>query len=223
MIVDLSRLLLALVLLWLPRPWMRLGAAFLRKRKRRGERPNANQPWNAREPGDPRVNLRREFARLRNYLDLGRATAGALLILGGLGLDACLRLGAEAPPAARKQLMAVQALILLVGLLIQTVRFEKRRLTFYPPIFYLAGLTVGLCDVRAAAFAFALIWVVNAALGNAQAFLTVYAVLVMIFGYLFSERGNLSAIYAGMLCFLPVLLSLLSRRPLVVMSRKAAS
>jgi hypothetical protein len=223
MLVDWPFLLLAVFLLWLPRQWMRLGTAFFRKRKRRGERANANQPWNAREPGDPRVSFRREFARGRNYIDLLRAAAGSLLLDGGLGVQASLRVGADAAPGVGRQILALQAAIFLLGLLIQAVRFEKGRLTFYPPIFYLAGLTVGLCDLRGAVFAFALMWAVNAALGNAQAFLTIYAMLVMLFGYFFSQQGRVSVILAGVLCLLPVLLSLLSRRPLVVMSRKAAS
>lgn len=223
MIVDWPFLLLAVFLLWLPRQWMRLGTAFFRKRKRRGERSSGNQTWNAREPGDPRVSFKREFARGRNYIDLLRAAAGSLLIDGGLGVQASLHAGADAAPGAGRQILALQAAIFLIGLLIQAVRFEKGRLTFYPPIFYLAGITVGLCDPRSAIFAFALMWVANGALGNAQAFLTIYAMLVMLFGYYFGQQGQISVILAGVLCFLPVLLSLLSRRPLVVMSRKAAS
>lgn len=222
MIVDWPLLLLAVFFLWLPRQWMRLGAAFRRRRKRRGERANANEPWKAREPGDPRVNLRREFAQFRNYIDLLRAAVGALLVEGGLGVEAVFRAGAGSIAAAGRQVQAVQVAVLLAGLLIQTVRLDQGKLRFFPPIFYLAGVTVGLCDWKAALFAFALVWVANAALANAQAFLAIYALLVVLFGLLFAEHGRLMVAYAGVLCFLPVLLSLLSRRPLVVMSRKAA-
>ena len=114
------------------------------------------------------------------------------------------------------------AFVLVVGLLIQTVRWEKQRISFYPPIFYLAGLSVSLCDARGASFAFALIWAINAGLPNAQGFLSVYALLMVLFGHFFGMRVNLSAIYAGVLCFLPVLLSLLAKRPLTVFSRRTA-
>lgn len=221
MVVDLPLLGFALLCLWLPRRWMRFGVAFLRKRKRRGERFSANQPWHSREPGDPRLHFRREFAHGRNYIDFGRAAAGALLIDGGLGVEPCMRLAADAAPDAATQLLALQVAIFAIGVLIQTVRVERGRLSFYPPIFYLAGLTVGLCDLRSAAFAFALIWAVNVVLGNAQAFLTVYALLILVFGFFFAQHGRAAVVIAGGLCFTPVILSLLSRRPLAVMSRKA--
>ena len=107
-------------------------------------------------------------------------------------------------------------------MLAQTIRREKNRLTFYPPIFYLAGLSVGLCDARGAGFAFALIWAVNPALPNAQGFLTVYALLLVVFGHFYAWSGDLSAAYAGGLCFLPVLLSMLAKRPLTIFTRKGS-
>src|SRR4051812_46844871 len=73
MMVDLPFFLLAVVLLLFPRAWMRLGWAFLRRRRRGRHGASATEPWLARQPGDPRLSFRREFTRLRNYIDLLRA------------------------------------------------------------------------------------------------------------------------------------------------------
>ena len=224
MSVHLPFLLFALFLLWFPRQWMRLGVAFFRRRLRSSERRRATQePWNSRPSGDPRVVFTEEFAKIRNYIDLLRASVGSLLLTGKMGLPAALEVGPEAGRNVARVLFIATAVIPLVGLMIQTTRYERGRLTFYPPIFYLAGVTLGLCDWRAALFAFALIWAINPGIGSAQGFLLVYAALVMGFALLlFRSGGTLPAIVAGLLCFLPTLLSLLARRPLIIMSRKAS-
>jgi hypothetical protein len=219
MIVNLPYLLLALVLLLFPRQWVRLGANVFKRRRSRSEKLRAMEPWRARETGDPRINFAREFTRVRNYLDLLRGAGGSLLLFGGLGVEACLQVEAGAASLAGKQLLAVRSTILIVGLLLQTLRLERGRVTFYPPIFYLAGLSLGLSKPLGAGFAFAMIWAVNPAIGNAQAFLSVYALVLVLFGYLFGGGLVLPA-FAGFLAFLPVLLSLLSKRPLVVLTRK---
>jgi hypothetical protein len=223
MIVHLPFLFLAAVLLWFPRQWMRLGFTFSRKRRRRaeGEAPSP-EPWRARESGDPRLSFGNEFSKFRNYLDLLRAAAGSLALSGGMSIPPSISVEAGAPRGTIWQTIIIRAMILLVGLLIQTLRYERNKVRFYPPIFYLAGVSVALCDIRGAAFAFALVWAVNPMFGNAQGFLTIYAVFLVVFGHFFAGRGDLSAAYAGILAFLPVLLSLLSNRPLTLISRKSA-
>jgi len=222
MIVHLPRLLLALLLLWFPRPWMRLGFTFLRRRRRRsGAEAPAIEPWNARESGDPRLSFREEFSKFRNYLDLLRGAAGSLALSGGLSIPPGISAVAGASRGTVWQTIIIRALILLVGLLAQTMRFERNKVTFYPPIFYLAGVSVGLCDIRGAGFAFLMVWAINPMFGNAQGFLTIYAIFMVGFGHLFAGTGDLSAVYAGILALLPVLLSLLSNRPLTVFSRKS--
>ena len=216
---NLPLFLLGLLLLWFPREWMRRGVALIRRR-RSGGKSRIVEPWREREAGDPRINFRAEFTKFRNHLDLFRGMAGSLVLFGGMGILPAI---AALPGASRTvtlQVMAIRALILLIGLLIQTVRYQAKKVTFFPPIFYIAGLSVALCDVRGAVFAFVLIWAINPALPSAQAFLSVYALLLVVFGHFFAWRGDLRAAYAGMLCFLPVLLSLLAKRPLLVFARK---
>jgi hypothetical protein len=221
MTFDIRFLLLGLLLLWFPRQWMRRGVAFLRRRRRSAESARITEPWKDREPGDPRLSFLVEFTKFRNYVDLLRGGAGSLVLSGGMGISAAITTLPQAPRLAVWELIGVRAVVLMIGVLIQTVRYEKNRLSFYPPIFYLAGLSVGLCDVRGAIFAFVLIWAINAALPNAQGFLTVYALLMVVFGHYFAGGGDLSAAYAGILCFTPVMLSLLSKRPLMAFTRKS--
>ncbi|MCX6942913.1 MAG: hypothetical protein NTX09_19665 [Verrucomicrobia bacterium] len=219
--VDLPFLLVAVALLWFPRHWLRLGSVFKRRRSANAVRA-AKEPWNNREQGDPRVSLGAEFSKFRNYVDLLRAGAGSLALFGGLGITSCLGVAEGAPRNIGYAVIGLRALILLIGLLVQTVRFENNHLTFYPPIFYLAGLTVGLSGYRDAGFAFVLIWALSPVFGGALGLLTIYAALVVGFGYVFNGGVSLSSALAGFLCFLPALLSMLANRPLVVLSRKGS-
>lgn len=220
MIIDFPLLLLGVLLLWFPRQWMRRGAAFLRRRRRSAESMRITDPWREREPGDPRVSALTEIKKFRNYLDLFRGAAGSLMLLGGMGIAPAIAAAADASRIVPHQVRAIWAFILLVGLLIQTLRYEKNRFTFYPPVFYLAGLSVGLCSLWGAVFAFVMVWSINPALPNARSLLSVYALLMVVFGYLFGVRSDFRFVYAGVLCFLPVLLSLLANRPLNIFTRK---
>ena len=222
MSINFPLLFVALVLLWFPRQWLRLGSVLIKRRSRKNpdQALAATEPWNVREPGDPRVHFGTEFSKFRNYVDLVRAVAGGVCITGGLRVDSCLQLADGAPASQVKGLIAIKALILLLGLLIQAMRYEKHRFTFYPPIFFLAGLSVPLCEPYAALFAFVSIWAINPIFASAQGFLTIYAVLMVAFGQYFAGLGDKTAMFAGFLCFLPVLLSLLANRPLVIFARK---
>ncbi len=118
------------------------------------------------------------------------------------------------------KLLVVQFAILLIGVLIQTIRNERGSVKFYPPVFFLAGISVSLLDPWPALFAFVLIWPVNAMLGSAQAFLLTYAGLMGTFGWLFNSDTK-RMVMAVVLCILPPMISLLAGRPLLVLSRKA--
>lgn len=212
---NLPLLILGIALLWIPRQWLRRGLAFASRRR---SKKNV-EPWHTREPGDPGVNFRTEFTKFRNYIDLLRAMAGGLVLMGGMGLTAAIAAQPGMERAANPQLIGIRIGVLLVGLLLQTLRRERGHLSFYPPIFYLAGISVALCDPRGAAFAFILIWAINPGLPSAQGFLAVYAVLLGLFGTLFAGRGVMP-VAAALLALLPVLLSLMARKPLTIMARR---
>jgi len=223
MLVNLPFLLFALLLLWFPRQWLRLGVSVMRRRtKSPAEVRRAEEPWNQRERGDPRVDFRGEFGKVRNHVDWLRGGAGSLAVMGGLGIEPCLGLAENAGSVAGRELFVAKLGILLVGLLIQTVRYEKSRFMFFAPIFFLCGLSVGLCGVKGAFFAFAMIWALNPMLGSPQGFLAVYAMLMLGFGLLFLGIKNKLPVVALVYCLLPVLLSLLAHRPLVLFSKKGS-
>lgn len=219
MTVDLPFLLLAVVLLWFPRQWLRIGSIFKRRRVAVASR-TEKEPWRNREAGDMQVRFSAEFSKFRNLVDLLRAGAGSLAFVGGLGIPACLSVSETAPRSQFYIMIGVRLAIMMVGLLVQMIRYERGRVTFYPAIFYIAGLTLGLCGAWAAVFAFILIWAFNVLLSNAQSFLTAYTAMVLIFGFAFARHDLLSVISAGILAYSPVLLSLLANRPLVIPSRK---
>lgn len=224
MTVDLPLLLFGLLLLWFPRQWMRLGASVGGRRRRSSSGPPGGaQPWEQRETGDPRVSPKKEFAKLRNYFDLLRAAAGGLAIIGGYGIQSSLQ-PAGANAAVHPLLVSsLQYGILLIGVLIQLIRYERRHVSFYAPIFFIAGLSVSLCVGWAALFAFILIWGLNPMFNGPQAFLSMYAFVQLGLGLLFRAAGVELPIVAFVLSFLPVLISLLARRPLVIMTRKASA
>ena len=221
--VNLPFLLFALLLLWFPRQWMRLGKAFWNQRKRRSEgmTRREEEPWHTSEPGDPAVGFRDEFGKIRNYVDLLRGAAGSLSVMGGLGIDPCITLPPEPTGLMLGEYFAVQVAILLGGLLVQTVRHERGRYLFFAPIFFLAGLSVGLCGVNVAGFAFVMIWAVNPMLKNPSVFLMVYAALVGAFAAVFLSLTSLVAIVTVFFIFLPVLLSAMAQRPLVLFTKKS--
>jgi hypothetical protein len=215
MSVDPSLLVVALLLLWFPRQWMRVGRVFAARQRRHT---SAKEAWK-REPGDPRLTFE-EFGKIRNHFDLLRGLAGGLALVGSHWIDPAIAAGTQGAAGAGKLVLAAQVGLLLVGLLIQVVRRERGRVSFYAPIFYLAGISVGLCGHWPALFGFVLVWALNPMFGNAEAFLTVYAGVLFAFSFVFGDTSRLLAISAAVLIFLPVLLSLLFRKPLVVFTRK---
>ena len=206
MTVNLPFLLVALLLLWFPRQWMRLGLSFWNRKRRRSEGATRREeePWKTSEPGDPAVSFRGEFLKVRNYVDLFRGAAGSLAVLGGLGIEPCFRLPADATPLLGNEVFGLQIGILLVGLLAQAVRYERNRFLFFAPIFFLGGLSLGVCGYKAAGFAFAMIWAINPMLKNPSAFLMVYALLLGLFGGVFLGFTTAMPLVALVFCFLPV-------------------
>jgi hypothetical protein len=222
MTYNLTFLLLGIALLWFPRQWLRRVPALLKRRRRSKGSERIMEPWKDREPGDPKVNPRVELTKFRNYVDLVRAAAGSLLIWGGFGWAAALGVAADAPRSAGMQVLAIKCGIMTVGLVLQALRYEKIRISFFPPIFFLAGLSVGVCGYKAAAFAFLAVWALNTGPGNAQAFMSVYAIVLILFGGLFGGFMRPQVYLPGVLALLPVLLSLMSNRPLMIFTRKGS-
>ena len=214
--IHLPFLLLALVLLWLPRSWLRRGRTLWRRRRRHLTSPS----WTHAPADGTTLTFRLEFAKPRNYLDFFRAAAGTMALVGSNGITPAVGVLPDAA-GAQHQVLLVHIVILLIGVLAQTLRREHRRLSLAAPIFYVAGLTLGLAVPIAALSAFMVAWALVPVVPYTQGFLIVQAI---VFGAIGTFLGgvNLLTLAGVAVGLVPVLLSLLSRRPLLIYSRRPA-
>lgn len=211
--VDWPYLLIAVAMLWFPRQWLRSGARVLKKRRKPDGAMERLAGMGARDPEDKSVHPGREFANFRNYIDLFRALAG------GYGLSQfAFTAGTE---EAAISVLVIQILVLLVAVLIQSVRYDSR-LSFFAPIFFFVGMSVGASGHYTGLFAFALVLAINPVIPNPRMFLTAYGLLLLPFGFVFGAPLDLLGVNA-VLILLPPLMSLLSKRPLVIFTKKAKS
>lgn len=195
-----------------------MGATLWRPKPHR----RVQEPWTQREPGDPRLSFREELTKTRNWFDLLRGAAGSLALFGGHGIQRSI--GAESDGATSGlSVLAVQVAVLSIGLAIQVARRERGRGSLFAPVFYLAGIGVGLCGGWAALFGFVLVWAVNPMLANAVGFLMVQGLAIGGFGLLLRGLDDGRAVLACMFCLMPALASMLLRRPLIVFSRKTST
>ncbi len=211
LIIKWPYLLMAVAMLWFPRQWLRTGARVLKKRRKPDGALERLAGMGARDPDDRSVQPGREFANFRNYIDLFRALAG------GYSLSQFAFIAGNGE--AGQSVLIAQAVVLLVAVLIQSVRFDGR-LSFFAPIFYFVGMSVGACGHYTGLFAFALVLAINPIIPNPRLFLTAYGLLLLPFGFVFGADLDLLALNAGLI-LLPPLLSLLSKRPLVIFTKKA--
>jgi hypothetical protein len=206
-------LLLPIAMLWFPRQWLRSGARVLKKRRKPDGAMERLAGIGARDPEDKSVQPGREFGNFRNYIDLFRALAG------GYSLSQfAFTAGTD---DARLVVLVIQAVILLVAVLVQSVRYDAR-ISFFAPIFFFVGMSVGVSGHYAGLFAFALVLAINPVIPNPRMFLTAYGLLLIPFGVVFNADLALLLIDVG-LVLVPPLMSLLTKRPLVIFTKKAKS
>lgn len=210
--------IIALLLLWIPRQWLRAGGALFKRRHKSGKVRRDREA--EREPGDNSIYFRDEFQKIRNYVDFFRAGIGGMAIVGLPIADIApaLQTLPDAAPWRENLVEIVWIAVLVVGVLIQSFRFEKRSAMF-PPIFYISGLTFGTCGVAVAAPAVVLTWAINTTLSGPLAFLCLYAVTIGLFGLLLSDAPEQVGVTSA-LVFLPVLISLLAKKRLVHFAKK---
>ncbi len=217
-------LLTAVALLWFPRPWLRTGKAVLKKRRKPDGALERLAGIGARDPDDRSVQPAREFTNFRNYLDLFRAFAGGYCLIQ----FAFTTTGRD----AARTVLIIQALCMLIAVLIQSLRLAGH-LNFFAALFYLLGLTIGTCGQAtegmpftighgAGSFAFALVLAINPVIPNPRLFLTAFGLLLLPFGFVFGANLALLAVNVILILLVP-LLSLLSKRPVVIFTRKAKS
>jgi len=201
-------LTLALLLLGFPRSWLRLGRWRSRRRRQRETMVKFQQDGGA-NPEDKSVRLKRELRSPRNYVDLLRALAGGL---------ALWHYSFTAGPDDRRFVLLVQLLVTFAAVMIQSTRW-RQRITFFAAIFFYLGISVAMGNYVSAVLAFMLTCAINPVLATPRLFVSAYAALLLPFNY-FLGGGPLLAVANSLLLFLPVLLSLLSNRPMVIFMRK---
>lgn len=162
-----------------------------------------------RDPLDRSLQWRDEFFKLRNWIDLFRAAIGAVALL-----QVAVVLAEDAPAATRYTVLASQAAVLVIAVLIQTARYESRRLVLVAPVFFVFGLGFVLIGWISALFAIVLTWVVNRALPNVAMFLFVLAGLQLVFGIGLQRASFAFVLLSALLAWLPVFWSLVARRSL---------
>lgn len=222
MSINYIYLIAAIILLWMPRHWLRVGrkgARMLGLARRTRKRDFVR----IRESGDNRVNFTEEFSKPRNYVDFLRAFVGGLILIGNpeWGVSSCFGEFEHLLTVKDDTFMfEIQIAIIAIGVIRQFVRIEKR-VTFYAPLFYFAGLALALCGFGAGFFAFLLVWTLNTALPIPPVgFLSVYVIFLCLMGMLFQGIGNHYVYAASILYALPVIISLMARRSLALFTKK---
>ena len=214
--VSVPYLFFALVLLWLPRQWLRAGGHVIPSRRRFRSAIRDSSPHRQRQPDDRSIWLREELVKGRNYFDLLRGSIGSWAVM-----NFCFSLPpvADAPSPDRWTLLALQAGIFVVAVLIQMIRWYAK-ISLFAPIFFLMGLTVGVCGWQVALFATVLVWALNGALPNPEAFLFVQAIALAGFSALFLGTITAMTLLGAALVFLPVVVSLLTKEQLMLKTRR---
>ncbi|MCC5025166.1 MAG: hypothetical protein J6386_21345 [Candidatus Synoicihabitans palmerolidicus] len=111
-----------------------------------------------------------------------------------------------------KLVLGTQAALLLTGVTIQLIRMEER-LTFFPPIFFIMGLSFLVVGRQAGMIGFFAIWAINIVLPNAAAFLATYAAGIVILA-IFLGSGVRGALLMAALAGFPPIVAVLFRRRL---------
>jgi hypothetical protein len=210
-LVNYWLLAFALILLWLPRPWLRAGASVIPTPRLR------RRAVKDHDSDDLSLRWRDEFFKFRNWIDLLRGA------VGGWGV---VYMCMETPDNATLRIQAwglvLKVLVLLVAVLVQTVRRERSEFKLVAPVFFVMGLGIGLVGFLAALFAIVMAWTLNRALSSAGMFLCVFAGLLVCFAYVVNADSLAYGLIGAGLAWVPVLLSALTRRRLDRVSRASS-
>lgn len=207
MLREIVFLIIGLVLLWTPRSWLRLG----KPQQTRKALKQTGGPTKDRMPGDSSLWVEEEFKRRRNWLDFGRAIAGAIAVVATVPVIVEGVVGVPGISTTQVAFIA-QGVILMAGVIIQMVRIEER-LTLYPPVFFVLGLAFAVAGWKAAALGFVAIWALNLVLPNPAVFMAAYGAGMVILTVVFGD-GVRPAMLMGALAMAPPLIAVLSRKRL---------
>ena len=205
MITHIWLLLIAVLLLWIPRQWLRYGGKVVSLPER------SKAAKDIRDANDVSLQLRDEILKPRNWVDFFRAVAGGIAVYA-----VCFE---GAPKGTGTLVYSIQIAVLVIAVLIQTMRIEQR-MTLVAPVFFILGLSFGLIGWKAAVFACVTIWVANLLLPSAGIFLFVFALTEAVFFRVVGRFSMKTAILAAILTLLPLLFSAVTNRRLVRLNKK---
>lgn len=203
-------LALALILLWFPRSWLRIGRWRRSRRRQRETMVKFQQDGGAR-PDDKSVRLGRELRSPRNYVDFLRALAGGL---------ALWQFSFTAGAADGQTVLLAKLLITFAAILLQSVRWKSSRITFFAAVFFYAGISIGMGHYVSGTLAFLLTCAINPVLATPRLFVSAYAAALLPFNHFLGGTGLALSAANSLMLFAPVLLSLLANRPMVIFMRK---
>ena len=201
-------LLVGLALLLYSRSWMRFGK-WRRRRRRERESVERFAQDGANDPADKSVRLGRELRGKRNYLDFFRALAGTM---------ALWQWSFAYEAVDQWTVFGLQAFLTLLAVVVQTTRW-RQRVTFFAAIFFFAGMSVGMGNYVAGSLAFLLTCTLNPVIPNPRLFVSAFGLLLLPFNYFLGGDRDLVLLNSA-LVLLPVLVSLLVKRPTVVFTRR---
>lgn len=212
MLVNYWLLSVALLLLWLPRQWLRSGGTVvalpnLRKRMQ-----------TSHDPRDLSLRWREEFFKARNWVDLLRAAIGGTALV-----HACFELSGPAVKQLGLSFLVIKAVVLFIAVGLQTLRIESGRMTLVAPVFFIFGLSFPLVGWMPALFAIIMVWVINRTLPTVSIFLFAFACLEVGFGYLLRQSSLALVLLSAALSWQPVLWSVASHRRLERMAKTRTS
>lgn len=213
MTIDFRLLPVVLILLWLPRQWLRLGTKYIPKGKSRAK----DRMSDPRNPGDVSLRFREESAKIRNWIDVVRAAAGAYGVK-----YACFAVEPGAGKETVLQMFLLQVVILIVAVLIQTIRLEGR-FSLAAPVFFVFGVSCATLGWMPTLFAVVAIWMINLVLPNPALFLVGFATLQGVFGVFLARLSNRDVALVVGVTLAPVLFSLLTKRRLIQLNKRTKS
>ena len=214
MVVHPVSLAASLLLLWVPRTLLRVGADVIKQKRAKPD--DEGDPRLIRSPGDISLRLHEELGKTRNYLDFLRGLAGSLFLMGTPAMEPAL--AAATGPSQAKAALLARGAVLLIAVILQMVRFDGRPILF-PPLFFMIGVAGVLAGLQATAFAIIVAWLVSQAFTTPTALFLFFGLLLGVFGFVFVGK-SLSLILACALLMVPPMISLLSGRPLFGISRR---
>jgi hypothetical protein len=193
----------ALLLLFFPRGWMRFGKRVSPKPPRK-----VNQTKVERDPYDRSPKPLQEATKPRNWVDFFRAAAsGYAIMLVGQQWS----VDHEATPTG--WVLALVAVIWVLGTLVQMVRIEGR-LGLYAPVFFLQGLGVGVMGSVIGFIAMFGSWALSPVLPGVGALLFVQGAITLCLSLMIRDAEPIIGMVLAGVIWMPVLLSVLLKKRL---------